>query len=78
MVPGQPPVCLNSKEVRFKIGGGGAPITYKAEQLKEVQTATDTYVYNPDKKMFESAKAIAARGKPRDPGEDPPSSRFQR
>jgi hypothetical protein len=53
-------LSLNSKEVRFKIGRGWAPITYKAEQFKEVRAATDTYIYSPDKKIFESAKALAA------------------
>jgi hypothetical protein len=58
---------LNSKEVKFKIGGRGTPITYKANQLKEVQIATDTYVYNKDKARFESLKAARDKDNENEP-----------
>jgi hypothetical protein len=58
---------LNSKEVKFRLGGRGTPITYKAVQLKEVQLATDTYVYNKDKGRFESLKAAREKDNENEP-----------
>lgn len=66
---------LDSKKVMFRRNGQGASILYKATQFKAVQVADDVLTYNAGKGIFESAKALQAKGqgadKPADKAEPP-------
>ncbi len=63
-------VSLNATEVRFKLGGRGNPAVYKSSQVKAVQTETDIYLFNADKGIFESAKALQAQSLAKSPDKD--------
>jgi hypothetical protein len=54
-------LAVSDKEVRFQQARAGAnAVPYKPAVIKAIQTADDVYVYNADKKQFESMKAAQA------------------
>jgi hypothetical protein len=57
-------VALSDKEVEFQVAGAAKASKYKITTVKAIQTADDVYIYNADKRVFESQKAQPSKDNP--------------